>query len=114
LKGQQAHETYWRALARALLDGEDPRTLQHDFPTVRRLITLLQAEPQQRRHLPDQHLPSLSCDVRVVVGALCALMLGWLVFEPFLLTATGLEQHDREEVRGQVIRILQTMIALAR
>src|SRR5713101_4248375 len=29
-------ETYWRALARALLDGENPRALQRDFPTVRR------------------------------------------------------------------------------
>lgn len=108
-----AHETYWRALARALLDGENPRTLQRDFPTVRRLIALLQAAHKQRRHPPDQHPPSLARDVRVVVGALCALMLGWLVFEPFLLTATGLEQHDREDVRGQVIHMLQTMIELA-
>jgi TetR/AcrR family transcriptional regulator, repressor for neighboring sulfatase len=107
-----AHETYWRALARALLDGENPRALQRDFPTVRRLITLLEMERQQRRRLPAQPPPSLSCDVPVVVGTLCALMLGWLVFEPFLLTATGLEQRDREEVRAQVIRMLQTMVAL--
>ncbi|HKA54328.1 MAG TPA: helix-turn-helix domain-containing protein, partial [Candidatus Binatia bacterium] len=34
--------TYWRALARAILDGENPRALQRDFPTVRRMIELLQ------------------------------------------------------------------------
>jgi len=48
------HETYWRALARALLDGENPHALQRDFPTVRRLITLLEKERQQRRRLPPQ------------------------------------------------------------
>lgn len=30
------HEDYWRALARAILDHEDPRTPQREFPNVRR------------------------------------------------------------------------------
>src|SRR5581483_8095998 len=42
-----AHETHWRALARALLDGENPRSLQRDFPTIHRLMALL--EPEQQR-----------------------------------------------------------------
>lgn len=105
------HETYWRALARALLDGENPRTLQRDFPTIRRLIELLRQERQQpHRRAARQSPPSL--DVRLVVGTLSALMLGWLVFEPFLLAATGLEQYDRQEVRAQVVRMLQTMIEM--
>jgi AcrR family transcriptional regulator len=105
------HETHWRALARALLDGEDPRTLQRDFPTIRRLITLLQSEDQQRRRHRHQPPSSPSRDVRVVVGALCALMLGWLVFEPFLLVATGLKQEDEEMAREQIVLMLQGMIA---
>jgi AcrR family transcriptional regulator len=106
-----AHETHWRALARALLDGEDPRTLQRDFPTIRRLITLLQSEDQHRRRRRHQPSSSPSPDIRVVVGALCALMLGWLVFEPFLLVATGLKQGDEEIAREQIVLMLQGMIA---
>ena len=55
-----AHETYWRALARALLDGENPRTLQRDFPTVHRLIALLQAAHKQRRHHKEYQAPNHS------------------------------------------------------
>jgi hypothetical protein len=55
----------------------------------------------------------LRLSLLVVVGTLCALMLGWLVFEPFLLAATGLEQHNREEVQQQVVLMLQTMVARA-
>jgi TetR/AcrR family transcriptional regulator, repressor for neighboring sulfatase len=105
--------TYWRALARAILDGENPRALQRDFPTVQRLIELLQKE---RRH-SQKHLAAPSSppplDARLVVGTTSALTLGWLLFEPLLLAATGLDQCDREKVREQVIHMLQTMIARA-
>jgi AcrR family transcriptional regulator len=109
-----AHETHWRALARALLDGEDPRTLQRDFPTIRRLIMLLQSKDPQRSRRSHRSQASLPRDVRVVVGALCALMLGWLVFEPFLLVATGFERKDQERVREQVVLMLQGMMAHVR
>lgn len=103
------HEMYWRALARAILDGEDPRALQQEFPTIQRLIELLHAEQQPlRRSTPRPSSPSL--DARVVVGTLSALILGWLVFEPYLLAATGLIEHDREEVRQQVVQMLQSMV----
>jgi AcrR family transcriptional regulator len=104
------HEMYWRALARAILDGENPQTLQREFPTIQRLIALLHAEQRQAR----QQASSLSStdlpDARVVVGALSALTLGWLVFEPYLLEATGLAQHDPKEVRRQIVQMLQTLI----
>lgn len=105
--------TYWRALARAILDGENPRTLQRDFPTVHRMIELLQTERQQPRKHLDTHSSPPPLDARVVVGTTSALTLGWLLFEPLLLTATGLDQHNREEVQQQVVLMLQTMIARA-
>jgi AcrR family transcriptional regulator len=43
------HEMYWRALARALLDGENPQALQREFPTIQRLIELLREEQYQAR-----------------------------------------------------------------
>jgi AcrR family transcriptional regulator len=107
------HEAYWRALARAILDGENPRTLQHDFPNVRRMIELLRAEQQRPRAQQDQ-VPALPpLDARVVVGTISALILGWLVFEPFLLVATELDQQDPQKVREHVVLMLQAMMARA-
>jgi AcrR family transcriptional regulator len=106
------HEDYWRVLARAILDNENPRTLQRDFPNARRMIALLQAEQQQPRSRQERAVPHAPVDARIVVGAVSALTMGWLLFEPFLLVATGLDEEDREEVRGQVIHMLQTIIEL--
>lgn len=106
------HETYWRALARAILDGENPQTLQREFPTIQTLITMLEGEHKQA-HRPKNAAPP-PFDAKVVVGTLSALMLGWLVFEPYLLTATGCDQRDQHDMREQVVRVLQQMIALAR
>ncbi len=105
--------TYWRALARAILDGENPRMLQRAFPTVHRMIELLQTERRQPRKRSDTHSSPPPLDARVVVGTTSALTLGWLLFEPLLLAATGLDQHNREEVQQQVVLMLQTMIARA-
>jgi len=102
---------YWRALARTILDGENPRNLQRDFPTIRRMIELLQTEQRQSRKSSEQHRPRSPFDARVVVGTTSALLLGWLVFEPYLLTAIGLDQDDREKVREQVVRMLQVINA---
>jgi AcrR family transcriptional regulator len=106
------HEAYWRALARAILDNEDPRMLQRDFPNVRRMLELLQAEQQQPRSRRKQTPPPAPVDARIVVGTISALIMGWLLFEPFLLAATGLDKEDREKVRGQIIRLLQTITEL--
>jgi AcrR family transcriptional regulator len=102
-----AHETYWRALARTILDGENPHTLQREFPTIQTLIRLLEEEHQRLRGDP-------SFDARAVVGTLSALMLGWLMFEPYLLTAIGCEQRDQRGMRQQVVQVLQQIIGLAR
>lgn len=102
------HEMYWRALARAILDGENPQALQREFPTIQHLIQWLREEQQKTRRSTAQS-PSLPLDVRVVVGTLSALTLGWLVFEPYLLEATNLAQQDPKEVRQQVVQMLQLM-----
>jgi hypothetical protein len=102
-------KTYWRALARAILDGENPHVLQRDFPTIRQLIALLQRERHQAG--PDvAGQAGSSLDARVVVGTLSALMLGLVVFEPYLLRATGLEKDDREKIREQVVQMLHIVI----
>jgi hypothetical protein len=104
------HEIYWRALARAILDGEKPQTLQREFPTIQRLIELLRKEQHQVRQRTATQPSSPLLDAQIVVGTLSALTLGWLVFEPYLLAATGLAQEDQKEARRQVVQMLQTMI----
>jgi hypothetical protein len=49
-------------------------------------------------------------DAKFIIGATSALSLGWLLFEPFLLTATGLDEYDHDSVRKCVVRMLQLMV----
>ncbi len=79
-------EPYTPALARALLDGADPRALQDEFPIIARLVELVRAQ-----HDVDDPLGA-----RVAVAAVAALLLGWQLFEPFLLAATGISDADRD------------------
>jgi AcrR family transcriptional regulator len=102
------HAAYFRTLARITLEGENLAEFQRDFPTIKRMIELL-----------DQRVNSIgkgtkrsgsSVDARVQVAALVGLTMGWVVFEDTLLIAAGLEQHDREEVRDEIVRIIQRLV----
>jgi TetR/AcrR family transcriptional regulator, repressor for neighboring sulfatase len=104
------HENYCRALARAILDGEDPRKLQRDFPTIRKMIELLRSRQPDHRIHSNQRDSIFASDARVVIGATSALTLGWLLFEPFVLAATGLDKYALLEVRARIAQILQVII----
>lgn len=76
-------DAYWRILARQLLDGADPRSLQSDFPTLRRVI--------EHRVQGGQKREQAALDVVVLAAA----GLGFLVFEPFLRAAAGFDKQPR-------------------
>ena len=97
------HESYWRALARTVLDGEAPRAFQSQFPTFRRVIETLQGMQRSGALTTDIEAPLLASGIG-------ALVLGWLVFEPFLVTATGMDQRGREENRGALLAALLTIL----
>ena len=86
---------YWRVLAHALLDGEVARDVQQSFPTVHALVAILE-EAQASGELDPMF------DARIVAGAMVAQSLGWLMFEPFLLAATGLDAEPFQSVRASV------------
>ncbi len=86
---------YWRVLARALLDGADPKQLQNSFPVVTALLAGV------RRALGRGQL-DMDTDPRVLTAMGVAFGLGWLLFEPFLLVSTGLGRRSRRRVRAQV------------
>ncbi len=83
---------YWRLLARCILDGKDLSEIQTEFPTVERIVETL-GRLQGDGAIRDDIEP------KVLTGVLLAMGLGWLVFEPFLLAATGLDERDSKEVR---------------
>jgi TetR/AcrR family transcriptional regulator, repressor for neighboring sulfatase len=75
-------ERQWRVLARAILDGYPVGRLQHRFPFVVQLME------EARRSTNDD------TTARLAAGHVVALELGWRLFEPFLRSATGLEDLD--------------------
>lgn len=108
------HAHYWRALARAILDGENPGSIQSEYPTVQRIIELLRAGRRHRpRVSPNKRGEPVVLDERIIAGTIIAVMLGWLLFEPFLLQATGLDRSDREKIRGGVVHVMDALIDLS-
>ncbi len=94
---------YWRLLARSLLDGVDVRELQTEFPTMKRIQELFE-ELKRSGELDD------AFDPRVISALLTCLGLGWLIFEPFLLVASGLDQEEPHDVSRAVRRTVFSMI----
>jgi AcrR family transcriptional regulator len=75
-------ERQWRVLARAILDGYPVGRLQHRFPFVEQLMK------EARLTTEDD------TTARLAAGHVVALELGWRLFEPFLRSATGLDDID--------------------
>jgi AcrR family transcriptional regulator len=92
------------ALARAMIDGVDPHLLQDQFPIMERLVQLLRVKLNQNDG-PD--------DPRILAATLGATALGWLLFQPFLSTAAGLDDVRPEMQRDGVIGFLERFIASA-
>ena len=87
-------------LARAMLDGADPQLIRHHFPTVHQLIELLKKKKVESRTSSEYDAETLAA---FFVGA----VMGWFLYEPFLLASTGLENRDKNKVHGQIIEILE-------
>jgi AcrR family transcriptional regulator len=81
-------DRYWRVLARAILDGRQVATLQHEFPTVGLVKQALvyehgYEEPEAARR----------------AAHILALEMGWRMFEPFLVRAAELEDDEPADRR---------------
>ena len=75
-------DLHWRVLARALLDGEDPATLQREYPAMDRLVA-----QAGHRGLDETSARRLAAHVVTVE-------LGWRLFHGFISAALGLEDDD--------------------
>ncbi|WP_297626198.1 TetR/AcrR family transcriptional regulator [Nocardia sp.] len=83
-------ERQWKVLARAILDGYEVGKLQQRFPTMSSLV-----DQVKERHDNDRA-------ARLAVANTVALEMGWRLFEPFLRSATGLQELSESELREAI------------
>ena len=72
-----------RILAHLVLTADDPASIQHDFPTQRLLVAML-----ENRGLAD-------AAARARAAQVSALVLGWHLFGEFLARAAGVDPSER-------------------
>lgn len=97
-------ETYWKLLARTMLDGQPIDHVQRTFPTMGRAIDLI-------GQLQAQGKGPIDTDPRAVAAMLAAVAFGWLVFEPWLLAAGGFTEEEKEKAGRDVIRLVRTFVS---
>jgi len=97
-----ADQRYWRVLVRALLDGHAGSLLKGDFPLMRRGVE--RVREAQRAGRLDADL-----DPRELVATYMALVLGWLVFEPFIAAATGLDRVGSARRRDRLLALWERL-----
>ena len=92
-----------RILARALLDGESLASIRDGFP-------VLEALREQAKHLQAAGIARDDVDARMMAGLTLAVCSGWLVFEPFILRASGLE-GEPEQLRVDMLHTFLQLLA---
>jgi AcrR family transcriptional regulator len=92
-------DRFWRVLARSILDG-DAAAQQRHHPTMAALVARLRA-----RGLDDGA-------ARLAAAQAAAATLGWLLFEPFLEAATGLDPTAREANRAAMRAAVDRLLPL--
>ena len=96
LEARLQRSRYPRVLAHALLEGHDPRDFQHAFPVLRDLVAAMRSAQKNGALDPD-------LDARVLVALGAAAGLGWLIFEPYLLVASGIPSRSRASARKKAL-----------
>jgi AcrR family transcriptional regulator len=91
---QDRAERQWRILAHTILDGYPVERLQRRFPFVNQLVE------EASRHTDDV------AAARMAAGHVVALELGWQLFKPFILAATGLGPVPDEAVRKASLQLM--------
>jgi len=89
-------------LARAMLDGADPQLIRHHFPTVHQLMHLLKKKKSEVKN-PTKF------DAETLAAFFVASVMGWFLYEPFLLASTGLDKKSKDKVHHQIIQMLEKM-----
>jgi AcrR family transcriptional regulator len=93
---------YWRILGHLMLEGQPLSELQPNFPLIRRMVASTVARQSEGRIDP-------SLDPRAVTAIGAAFSLGWLMFAPFALVATGLTDLPQAQRNGKLANVWRKM-----
>lgn len=102
LSAMAENDRYFQVLARALLDGHATEVLRGQFPLIRGAVARLR-EAQKAGDL-DADL-----DPRELVASAIALLFGWLVFEPFIAAAVGLDRRSPRRLRERMFALWEQL-----
>jgi AcrR family transcriptional regulator len=91
LDRSSAAQFHWRILARAMLDGQSPESLQDRFPVYERLLEVIRKRNPQ--HMSPEALTSM----------IMATGLGMLVFGPWIRAATGQDDAQWKATSRQIL-----------
>ncbi len=82
-RATRKQNAYWRILGHIMLEGQALSELQPDFPLIRSMVAATTARQAEGRI-------DAALDPRAITALATAFSLGWLMFAPFALVATGL------------------------
>jgi AcrR family transcriptional regulator len=88
-------------IAQALIDGVPGEEVQEES----KLLQLLGRELERRRAASNKG--GLASDSRVIIAAITALSLGWIVFEDWLVQVNALGDRDLGDIRKEGEAILE-------
>ncbi|HOT46279.1 MAG TPA: TetR family transcriptional regulator [Spirochaetota bacterium] len=97
------HERFWRILARTILDGHGTGDLHRRFPIARHLTEQVKAAVKGGGLRGD-------LDPRMVVAAMFSFSCGFIMFEPFILAAAGLDGVKPDKVRDAVLAAAMSLL----
>jgi AcrR family transcriptional regulator len=101
-RATRKQNAYWRILGHLMLEGLPLPELQPHFPLIRRMVTATAARQSEGRIDP-------SLDPRAVTAIGAAFSLGWLMFAPFALVATGLADLPPARRNGKLATVWRKM-----
>ncbi|HOD16336.1 MAG TPA: TetR/AcrR family transcriptional regulator [Spirochaetota bacterium] len=89
------HEGFWRILARTILDGYGTGELHKSYPIAQHLIERVTAAMKEGTLRGD-------IDPRMIVASMFSFSCGFIMFEPFILSAAGLDGMKPDDVREKI------------
>jgi AcrR family transcriptional regulator len=101
LAAMRRHRAWWQILARALLDGEDPRKLHATFPVIDRLRRAIERAPASALR---------GVDPRFVTAIVVATGLGFVLFAPFLRAAASMRKDEWDRYEAALPAILAELL----
>lgn len=102
LRATRKQGTYWRILAHTLLEGRQVGEVQREFPVISALV-------QATRNGQAAGRFDAGLDPRALTATGVAFVLGLLMFEPYLLAATGLAEAGEKRRYRELMRVWRRM-----